>query len=91
MNNTIIMIFQRNDTAESFDIEVPAEITANELIFGLNKGLNLGINMDDPSDAYLRTENPVSLLRGDDEIESFHLHAGTKIIYDRSQKAIEIG
>lgn len=86
MDNTVIMVFQRNDTGESIDIEVPIGITANELIYGLNKGLDLGINMDDPSDAYLRTENPISLLRGDDNLASFRLHAGTKVIYDRSQK-----
>ncbi|SCY47256.1 MULTISPECIES: hypothetical protein [unclassified Butyrivibrio] len=83
MNDKIIMIFHRADTNETFDIEVPTDITANELIYGLNKGLGLGINMDNPADAYLRSINPIALLRGDDLIEDFHLHGGTTIIFDR--------
>ena len=43
--SNIVMIFEREN--ESFDIEVPLDITANELLYGLNKGLNLGINMED--------------------------------------------
>lgn len=67
------------------DIELPVSITANELIFGLNRGLNLGINMERPEDCFLRTENPVTLLRGDETIENYGLHDGTRIIYDRAK------
>ena len=47
------MIFEREN--ESFDIEVPLDITANELLYGLNKGLNLGINMEEISKALATT------------------------------------
>ena len=36
MKNSIIMVFNRKKTQECFDIEVPLNITANELIYGLN-------------------------------------------------------
>ena len=51
--SNIVMIFEREN--ESFDIEVPLDITANELLYGLNKGLNLGINMEEISKALATT------------------------------------
>lgn len=83
MGNKIIMQFEREKTGENFDIEIPLHITANELIHALNKGLNLGINLADVSQCYLKTENPIALLKGDITLEEFGLHDGTKICFTR--------
>lgn len=83
MGNKIIMQFERDKTGENFDIEIPLHITANELIHALNKGLNLGINLADVSQCYLKTENPIALLKGDITLEEFGLHDGTKICFTR--------
>lgn len=82
MNEKIIMIFQHKSEA-AIDIEVPANITANELIYGLNNAYKLGINMDSPSECYLRTENPIALIRGDETLEEYGLRNGTIVYYDR--------
>lgn len=79
MRNSVIMIFSNDKTNCCIDIEVPLNITANELIYGLNKGLNLGINMEDVSQCYLCTENPIALLRGDELLEVYGLRNGTVI------------
>lgn len=80
MSNTIIMIFEKND--ESFDIEVPLDITANELLYGLNEGLHLGINLEDSTQCYLCTENPIALLKGNVLLSEYGLHNGTRICYN---------
>lgn len=83
MDNTVILIFNYKKMNKKMDIEVPLDITANELIFGLNKGLNLGINMSNVAECYLCTEEPRTLLRGDKLLEDFGLRNGTIINFDR--------
>lgn len=83
MANTAIMIFEYANYGTSLDIEVPLDITANELIFGLNKGLNLGIDMNNISDCYLCTEEPRALLRGEQTLEEFGLRDGSVIRFLR--------
>lgn len=81
MKDSIIIVFEYTKQNKSFDIEVPLSITANELIYGLNKGLGLGININNVSECYLCTEEPRALLRGDITLDKFGLRDGTKINY----------
>lgn len=83
MNNKIIMVFERKKPGESYDLEVPVNITANELLYGLNKGLNLGLDLEDSKQCYLCTENPIALLKGNVELSEFCLHNGTKICFNK--------
>jgi len=64
MASTVIMIFNDKRYNRQFDIEVPLDITANELIYGLNKGLGLGIDVSNMEECFLCTEEPRMLLRG---------------------------
>ena len=83
MSDSIIVQFERTNTNMQFDIEIPKDLTANELVKALNIGLSLGIDMDDVSQCYLMAENPISLLRGETTIEEYGLYDGSKIIFDR--------
>ena len=62
------------------DIEVPVSITANDLVFALNKAYNLGIDTNDIENCYLKAENPIVLLKGNKTIEEFGLYNGSLII-----------
>lgn len=83
MQETVIVAFEYSKMNKSFDIEVPLSITANELIFGLNKGLNLGIDINNVEGCYLCTEEPRALLRGDNTLDKYGLRDGTKICFRR--------
>ncbi len=83
MKKNVILHFIREKTGESYDIEVPLNITANELLYSLNKGLKLGLNLTDVSQCYLTTENPIALLKGDILLEEFGIHDGTIICFNR--------
>lgn len=83
MDNKVIMIFNDKTMNKMTDIEVPLNITANELIYGLTKGFHLSIDLDDISDCYLCTDEPKALIRGDKTLEELGLRNGTIIIYDR--------
>ena len=53
MEDRMILIFHNKKTGERMDIEVPADLTANELVLGLNEGLHLGIDESDIAQCYL--------------------------------------
>lgn len=73
------MVLNLMDQNTQYDIEVPKTITANELIVGLNEGFKLGMNTDELNQCYLRTENPIALVRGNKTLEGFGLRNGTVI------------
>ena len=61
---TAVIIFNIIQRAFSADLEVPLEITANELVLALNTAYDLGIDTTDIKNCYLKSENPIALLRG---------------------------
>jgi len=83
VKKTIIMVFERKSKNLSIDIEVPLNISANELLYGLNQGLCLGLDLSRPEDCYLVTENPIALLRGNKSLADYGLHDGTVIFFNR--------
>ena len=83
MKKTIIMVFERKSKNLSIDIEVPLNISANELLYGLNQGLCLGLDLSRPEDCYLVTESPIALLRGNKSLADYGLHDGTVIFFNR--------
>lgn len=82
MKDNLIVIFSNKRTGKEIDIEIPLYITADELIRALNEALKLNINTEDMEKCFLRTENPIRLLRGDKLLKEYKLRTGTKICYD---------
>lgn len=82
MDDKVIVIFKKRSSDQGIDIEIPKDITAAELIYGLNQGLHLGLNIDDPIHAYMRSENPIALVRGDVTIEELGIRNGSVIIME---------
>ncbi|PID82958.1 MAG: hypothetical protein CSB15_00730 [Clostridiales bacterium] len=63
------------------DLEVSLNISANELVIALNKAYNLGINTEDIKSCYLKSERPISLLKGNKPLSYFGVRNGTVINY----------
>ena len=78
-----IIIFKLNKSGQSFDLETPTNITANEFIYGISKAFDLNIDMDNPDECFLRMENPIGLLRGDTKLNEFGIRNGSVVSYDR--------
>ncbi len=79
MKNTAVMTlrFNRNNTA--VDIEVPLDISANELVTALNQAFGLGIDTTSILECCLKTEHPIAFLRGSKRLQDYGLHNGTII------------
>ena len=63
------------------DLDVPLDITANDLVKALNVGFHLGINTDKVQNCYLKAENPIVLLRGNRTLAEFGIRNGSIINY----------
>lgn len=72
----ILKIHKRNFSA---DIEIPLNITANELVIALNAAYDLNIDISDVKNCYLKAENPIALLKGNKMLYEFGVRNGTVI------------
>ena len=72
----VFNIIKRNFTA---DIEIPLNITANELVIALNTAYELGIDTSDIKNCYLKAENPITLLRGNKTLDEYGIRNGSTI------------
>jgi uncharacterized ubiquitin-like protein YukD len=74
----ILNITKRNFTA---DLEVPLDISANDLVNALNTAYKLGIDTSDIKNCYLKAENPIALLKGNKTLAEFGLRNCSIINY----------
>ena len=72
----ILNITKRNFTV---DLEVPLDISANDLVNALNTAYELGIDTSDIKNCYLKAENPMALLKGNKTLAEFGLRNGSVI------------
>ena len=79
MENTAVIIFKNIKKNESIDLEIPLDITANDLVIGLNTAYDLGIDISDQKKCFLKAENPFALLKGSKKLSEFGVRNGTVI------------
>lgn len=81
MSETAVIIFIDSSKKINMDIEVPLDITANDFVIALNKALKLGINTNRIQDCYLKSKNPIALLKGNKTLKDFGLYTGSVVYY----------
>ena len=79
----LIVIFDNKANGTETDIEIPLHITADEFIKALNCAMQLNIDVQNKEKCFLRSENPIGLIRGDKLMKDFNLHTGSKICFER--------
>lgn len=83
MGNTAIVEFKNLDNGLEVELEIPLDITANDLSLSLNNAYSLGMDTDNIFSCYLVAENPIAFLRGNKTLEEFGIRNGSIIIYKR--------
>lgn len=79
MDNKAIVIFKIHKSNLETDLEIPLDITANDLVNALNSAYELGIDTSDMKNCYLKVENPIALLKGNRMLSEFGVRNGTII------------
>ncbi len=77
--DTAIIIFNIVKRSFTADLEVPLDISANELVVALNSAYQLGIDVTNIKDCFLKAENPIALLKGNKTLAEFGLRNGSII------------
>lgn len=60
VEDSAVIIFENRMTGFVTDIEVPLQISANDLIVALNDVCSLGIDSEDIFECYLVAEHPIA-------------------------------
>ena len=81
MDERIVVTLNIVKRGVSYDIDIPTNISALELLNGLNQAYDLKVDTSDVKKCYLKTENPIALLRGNKLIEDYKLRNGSIINY----------
>ena len=74
----IVEVIVRNQGIQE-DIEIPTNITARELLVGLNEIYKLNIDTNDITNCYLKVENPIAFIKGNKCIGEYGLRNGSVI------------
>ena len=83
MEENAVVVFINQESKKQVDLEIPLEITANDLVLALNEAYGLGIDTNDIFNCYLVAENPIAFLRGNKTLKEFGIRNGSYIIYRR--------
>ncbi len=83
MSNSAVVKFINHSSGFELDIEVPLDITAQDLFIALNRGMKLGINENDRYNFFLKAEKPVAFLSGSETLDKFGVRNGTIINFVR--------
>ena len=77
----ITIIFKIVNKNITKDVEIPLDISANELVIALNEAYELGIDTNDVKQCYLKSERPIALIKGSKSLKEYGLRNGTVIYF----------
>lgn len=80
MNRAVIIFRIKNKNVET-NLDIPLDISANDLVTALNSAYDLGIDLMNVKDCYLKAENPIALLKGNKTLKEYGVRNGTVINY----------
>ena len=64
------------------DVQIPLFLTASELVAALTHAYDLPIRLEDSTQVYMRSENPIAFLAGPQTLEMLGIANGTRIFFD---------
>lgn len=80
-NDTAIVILNITKRNFTVDLEIPLDISANELVIALNKSYDLKIDTTNVKNCFLKAEKPIALLKGNKTLKEFGVRNGTVIYF----------
>ncbi len=83
MDNKAVVIFKILKRKKEYDLEIPLDISANDLVAALNTAFDLGIDTGDIKDCYFQAERPIALLKGNKSLAEFGVRNGTIVYFTR--------
>jgi uncharacterized ubiquitin-like protein YukD len=79
MDERVVVVLKIHSRKFETDLDVPLDITANELLNGINDAYGLGIDTGNAANCFLSAENPIALLRGSKTLLEYGIRNGSVI------------
>lgn len=79
---TVVVRFYIEKRKVNIDLEIPLFISANDLVMALNSAYDLGIDTSDIKNCYLKSEQPIALLKGNKTLAQYGLRNGSCIYFN---------
>ncbi|MCD8299916.1 MAG: EsaB/YukD family protein [Clostridiales bacterium] len=79
MREKAVVTFIREDNGLAAELEIPTDITANDLIMALNEVFDLGMDVDNIFRCCFAAEHPVAFLHGNRILSDLGVRDGTVI------------
>ncbi len=79
----VIILFSAPEKNIYCDLDVPLDMSANDLVIALNNAYSLGVDVSDITQCYLRCKNPIALIKGKKLLGEFGVRDGSIITFDR--------
>lgn len=80
-NEAAEIVFKIVKKNKIYNLEIPLDISANELVLALNRAYTLNIDITDIKNCYLKSENPIALLRGNKKLSEYGIRNGSVIYF----------
>ncbi|MBQ6399575.1 MAG: hypothetical protein IJI21_05570 [Clostridia bacterium] len=80
--DTVSVEFHDRSRDRTVDVQIPLFLTAGELVAALTHAYDLPINLEDPAQVYMRAENPIAFLAGQQTLEQLGIANGTRIFFE---------
>ena len=74
--------FHNNENGTVSDLQLPMSLTGNELVRSLTLAYRLPIDLNNPDEIYLRAEDPIMLISGEETLEELGMSNGTSVFFD---------
>ncbi len=81
MKDAANVIFRMTKRGVAVELEIPLFISANELVAALNTAYELQIDLSDVKNCYLKSENPIRLLKGNKTLKEYGVRNGSEIFF----------
>ncbi len=81
MENNAVIVFNMLSRNKKVNLDVPLDMTANELVLALNEAYDLRIDTSDIKNCFLRSENPIALLKGYRTLREFGIINGSEVLF----------
>jgi len=87
MKDRAVVVFEVPETGLKKEIDIPLEISANDLIVSLNSTYDLNMDTDNLSACYFVSDNPMAFLHGSRKLSDFGIRDGSRIMVTQRMKA----
>lgn len=81
-NDYVTIVFKNQKAEKEYDLVVPLNISAHDLVIALNSAFELNIDVSDIKNCYLSADKPLAFLRGEKTLKEHGIRNGSVVSFN---------